>query len=173
MLTTENMLTLYDTWDNISAFNTTFEGETYTLFGVCAKLGNVCQKSTLLAFWNYNRSAIADQSNSELWDTIVNAGYVAIEQDGREVNLSTVAYVSVDKVLSTKFTILLEQKHDDDGDLQDKRTREWEITLGPLVRDHQWGELKFFADTVAELREEGISPMLNELVLLPIGYGRR
>mmetsp|Transcript_115102 Transcript_115102/g.161775 ORF Transcript_115102/g.161775 Transcript_115102/m.161775 type:complete len:942 (-) Transcript_115102:122-2947(-) len=171
MLTTDNMLTLYDAWDNISTATTTSNGNVFNLSGVCRKINGECQKSTVLAFWQYNRSLIASQTDAELWQTIVDANYVATEQDGREVNLSVVAYVQNNEVISTKFTIVTEAlREDDDGTGNSKKVERWELLLRDVVRDNTWGSLKLYSDSQSETSEEASGPLSNDLVLLPIGY---
>jgi hypothetical protein len=101
---------LYDAWTNITSFEADRKGVVYNLTGVCVKINGICRKSTILAFYNYNRTLISELSDSELWQTIVDANYVATEEDGRQVNLSTIAVFTSDGVVTnSRFTIVEEQ----------------------------------------------------------------
>lgn len=173
MLTTTNMLTLYDAWDNISTTDSYHsDGTPFNLTGVCRLLAGQCQKSTVLAFWQYNRTLIASQSDAALWQTLVDANYTTTEQDGKAVNLSDVAYVRDSQIISTRFRIVLaDLKEDDlDDDGESDKVNQWSKTLKDLVYTRTWGSLKLYSDSFVELGEEASGPLGNDLLLLPVGY---
>lgn len=161
---------LYDAWANVSTFNVTFRGESFNFSGSCALLNGVCMKETILAFYDYNRSRIAELDDAELWQVMVDANYTATEQDGRAIDLSTVAlYSSSDgTVTSIRFTMLQEQKEDTDGDRDSDKAVEWELQMSDLIRGRAWGSLSLTTETFGELERE--ASFANDLQLLPIGF---
>jgi hypothetical protein len=94
MLTTSSMLEVYDAWDDITNVSTSYNNKPVNYTSLCLKIDGQCQKSTLLAFWNYNRTLIESQSDSQLWQTLEDANFLAVEQDGLQINLSTVRFAS-------------------------------------------------------------------------------
>lgn len=76
MLTTTNLLAWYDVWANTSSLTFKYNDTTQSLKDVCITASDgSCQFTTILSFWDYNRTRIASQTDAELNQTIVDAGY--------------------------------------------------------------------------------------------------
>eukprot|EP00035_Acanthoeca_spectabilis_P015158 m.299671 g.299671 ORF g.299671 m.299671 type:complete len:908 (-) comp16299_c0_seq2:26-2749(-) len=173
ILTTENVLTLYDAWDNVTTFTSAHAGETFNLSGVCQLIRGQCQKQTILAFYDYNRTQIAELSDAQLWQTIVDANYTTTEEDGLTVTLGAVASYNTDgTVLSTKFNMIIEQKVEDDsnGDGNAEKPKAWELELSQVIRSRSWGSLSLYSDSFGELNEVASAAFGGDLTLLPVGY---
>jgi hypothetical protein len=162
---------LYDAWDNVTMFEAAYNGANFNLSGVCLKVSGVCRKNTILAFYDYNRTLIAELSDTELWQTIVDADYVATEQDGQQVNLSSIAVFSTDGVVkNTRFTFVLEQLTADSTNGASEKVAKWGVKLGEVIRGRGWGALKLYSDSRGEVSEAVSSAFAYDLVLLPLGY---
>lgn len=116
---------------------TTVDGVSYSYTDLCARTSGVCQKATILAFYNYNRTHIAALSDAELWTTIVDANFVATEQDGREVPFSSVASYGTTTgiVFSTRMQVVMAQRVDTDGNNKDRRAWTWAIEVMRFIHD--------------------------------------
>jgi len=94
LLTPERLGAVYDVWylSSYATINYTaslsVEGGSdvpieISLQDVCLKgQDDVCVQSSILSFWDYNRTLIESQTSEEMWQTVVNKNFVALEPSG-------------------------------------------------------------------------------------------
>eukprot|EP00040_Diaphanoeca_grandis_P034207 m.211036 g.211036 ORF g.211036 m.211036 type:complete len:948 (-) comp33100_c0_seq1:123-2966(-) len=106
LLTKKRLLALYEVWhqNTFSTFEYTeseyveggsSEPVTLSLQDICVKGKNDnCLQTSILSFWDYNRTLIASLADEELLQTVVDKEYTAVEPDGSTTTWSAITATS-------------------------------------------------------------------------------
>lgn len=182
ILTTNNMLAWYDTYQEIVDMvedRSESDGEwnedvgtAINLTTVCHKVGDVCMVNSILAFWDYNRSLIAGRSDVQLVADIADAGNTATELSGQPCRLDQVASVNADGVVVAfriNFYLMNNKVAQDDGPDDDARRHEWEYNRYLTTPDSR-GSLALYSFNKAAQSEASKSTIKDDITLLTTGY---
>jgi len=188
LLTPERLGAVYDVWylssygiNNYTASVYVEDGSNVpikiSLQDLCLKgQDDVCTQSSILSFWDYNRTLIESQTSEEMWETVVNKNFVAVEPSGGVTKWNdsvsmvdgVVAATQLYSVLESKYEKLIGAQDDDpkvkDLDAQNLKwlnfNETWKESAGISVQ--MWGLSNQFDENERAVAADG--------GLIPIGF---